>query len=393
MPLPTSPARARLGVSVMFFTNGVLFSAMLPRYPEIKAAFELSDTAFGFLVIAFPVGAIVAAGAAGPLVRRFGARWVTGAGSAALAALLALAAASRAVVLFALALFVAGLVDSIVDAAQNVQGILVEHWCGRSIINSLHAVWSLGATSGGLIGTWSAAAGISVASQILIGGIVWGLVAVGSAIASATPFDGGVAADDGAEADSAAPAARPWRLLVPLVVLAICGTLIEEVANSWATLFMAREAGAAAGIAGLGYTVVLASQFVGRLLGDPMTDRWDRDVVARLGGLLIAGGVFLTIVGRGPVLALIGFGVMGFGCATLVPAAYAAAARLPGFPHGTGVAILGWLMRLGFLLTSPAIGAISDRSSLRTAFLVPLGAGLLAAGIAHRRARAAPSRT
>lgn len=42
-------------------------------------------------------------------------------------------------------------------------------------------------------------------------------------------------------------------------------------------------------------------------------------------------------------------------------------------------------MRLGFLLTSPVIGWLSDATTLRTAMLVPVAAGLVAAGIAHTR--------
>jgi len=73
----------------------------------------------------------------------------------------------------------------------------------------------------------------------------------------------------------------------------------------------------------------------------------------------------------------------------LVPAAFAAAGRLPGFAHGTGIALLGWLMRLGILFTSPVIGVLSDATSLRAAMLVPLAAGLIAALIAHGIRRAA----
>lgn len=89
------------------------------------------------------------------------------------------------------------------------------------------------------------------------------------------------------------------------------------------------------------------------------------------------------------LVTFVGFALMGFGCATLVPAAFAAAARVPGLAHGTGIAILGWLMRLGFLLTSPVIGVISDAAGLRAALVVPLAAGLVAAVIAHRLATAA----
>ncbi|MCM3556553.1 hypothetical protein M3697_15815 [Janibacter melonis] len=77
-----------------------------------------------------------------------------------------------------------------------------------------------------------------------------------------------------------------------------------------------------------------------------------------------------------------------FGSATLVPAAFAAAGRVPGLPEGTGIAVLGWLMRIGFLVTSPAIGSVADLTSLRAGLLVPVVAGLVAAAVAHGQRRA-----
>ena len=122
-----------------------------------------------------------------------------------------------------------------------------------------------------------------------------------------------------------------------------------------------------------------------------MTDRWGRGAVARSGGLLITAGVLLALFG-GTAQALVGFALTGLGSATLVPAAFAAAGRLPGLPHGTGIAVLGWLMCTGFLVTSPAIGGIAEASSLRVALVVPLAAGLIATVLAHRAARAAEPR-
>lgn len=407
MTLRQSPQRARLGVSLMFFTNGVLFSALLPRYPEVKAAFELSNTAFGLVVIALPLGAIAAAGAAAPVIRRVGTRTVTAVGSLLLAGLLAVAGAAAEagsyVALFVAAMFLAGLFDAIVDAAQNVQGVVVERWLGRSIINSLHAVWSLGAASGGLIGAWAAAHQIDLGTQMLVNGAVWAAVAVLASLLAATPDElrtPGAEATHATDATDAADEVRErrapvslirnaaaWRLLAPLVVLAICGTLIEDVANNWAVLFLRQEGHASIGVASLGVTVVLACQFVGRILGDPMTDRWGREAVARSGGLLIATGFLLAMVAPGYVLAFVGFGLAGLGSATLVPAAFAAAGRVPGLLQGTGIAMLGWLMRLGFLITSPVIGVFSDAAGLRLALIVPMAAGLVAAFIAHATGR------
>lgn len=284
---------------------------------------------------------------------------------------------------------IGGAIDAVFDAAQNVQGVLAEQWQGRSLMNSSHALWSVGAATGGLIGAGAAAANVPLATQMTVNGLVWALVALVACRLAAVPA--AVAADlrepgPTPHTDRArkTPGRRgTGRLLLPLVVLAICGTLVEDVANNWAVLYLDREAQAPAAVAGLGLTVALGAQFVGRLLGDPMTDRWGRDVVARTGGLLIAGGSLLVVLAPAYPLTFVGFAIAGFGSATLVPAAFAAAGRIPGLPEGTGIAVLGWLMRIGFLVTSPLIGWVADLASLRVGLIVPVVAGLTAALIAH----------
>ncbi|KAA1376333.1 MFS transporter [Aeromicrobium fastidiosum] len=224
---------------------------------------------------------------------------------------------------------------------------------------------------------------------MIVNGSVWSLVAlIASRLASAGAALQPVVEERPAPAQAGS---RPaWRLLAPLVLLAICGTLVEDIANNWAVLFMRDETTAPVAVAGLAITVMVGAQFVGRLLGDRMTDRWGRESVARAGGVLIALGMGLSATSPTAAVALAGFALAGFGSATLVPAAFAAADRVPGLSAGTGVAMLGWLMRLGFLLTSPSVGALSDATDLRVALVIPVGAGVVAATMAHlalRRAR------
>ncbi|MET0468584.1 MAG: MFS transporter [Aeromicrobium sp.] len=380
---PLRDRRGRLGASLMFFTNGVLFSALLPRYPELKEQFGLSDTAFGLTVVGFAAGAICAAGVAAPLIRRFTATRVTWVGSIVLAVTMTLAGASPSVWIFAAALFAAGVTDAIVDAAQNVAGIAVERSYGRSIINSLHAVWSLGAATGGLIGAGAAALDIGIGLQMAVNGMAWSLVAIVACRLVASGTTSQPAADDDRPTSAGSGSGRAWRVLAPLVLLAICGTLIEDIANNWAVLFLRDEARAPVAIAGLALTVMVGAQFVGRLLGDRMTDLWGRERVALAGGILITLGMTGVAVSPSAGLAFAGLAVAGFGSATLVPAAFAAADRVPGLAPGTGVAMLGWLMRLGFLVTSPSIGVLSDATDLRVAFAIPIGAGLVAAAMAY----------
>lgn len=427
--MTASAARARWAISAQFFTNGVLGGSLLPRLPEIKESFALSDTAYGLVVVALPLGSVLAAAVAGPLIRRFGAIRVAVSFTVVYALLLAAAGFAPSAIVFAPVMLLAGVSDAILDSGQNVHGMAVERWYGKSIINSMHAAWSVGATVGGVIGATSAGLGIPIGWQMAAGAVVWSAVAVlagrGAAVPSryvraATPEAdpptaepasagpgavgpgaGGVGADAGDMGPAASgagsvsgPARRPfpWRLFLPLAVLAIAGTLVEDVANNWVTLYLNRDMGVAIGLAGMGFAVMLGAQFVGRILGDPMTDRWGRSAVARTGGFMIAAGGLLAVVAPAWWIAMAGFALAGFGSATLVPAAFAAADALPGVPHGTGVAMVGWWMRLGFLLTSPAIGVVADAAGLRAGLLLLVGAGVVALVLAHRRRGTAPGR-
>lgn len=166
---------------------------------------------------------------------------------------------------------------------------------------------------------------------------------------------------------------------------------MEEIGNSWAALYTRDQLGAAPGVAGLAYVTAYAAQFVGRLLGDPMTDRLGRATTAAIGGVLIAAGGLVTMLAPDVAVGMVGFVLLGLGCATLVPAAFAAAHDLPGLPYGTGVALVTWLMRAGFLLTSPVFGAVADQAGLRAGMVLPVLAGLGAVLISARWLR--PRRT
>jgi hypothetical protein len=86
-----------------------------------------------------------------------------------------------------------------------------------------------------------------------------------------------------------------------------------------------------------------------------------------------------------------GFAAAGFGSATLVPGAMHAADELPGLRPGTGLTVLTWLMRVGFLGSPIVVGAIADAVSLRVGLLVVVVAGLAAVVLAFALSPRNPS--
>ncbi|MGP5639518.1 MFS transporter [Brachybacterium tyrofermentans] len=400
MPLPLPEVRrARGAVAAMFLTNGALLANLLPRYPEIKGELGLANSTYGLVLAAFPAGAILAGLGAGALIRRVGSAPLAVAGTILTA--IGLCAASWAPVagLLALALLVAGACDAITDVAQNAHGLRVQRRYGRSIINSFHAVWSIGAVLGGSMAALAIALDVPLRVHLSVSGALFAaisLVALRFALPGKDPENSTDGADDGAQAANAAepddaastsgapPSAVPHPtrgrtvlLLGALIVIAIGGTLVEDAGNSWATLYLARDLGAPAAIAATGYIALVGAQFVGRLAGDSLVDRFGQRTVARAGGLIIAVGMATALAFPTVPGTIIGFALAGLGSATLVPAAMQEADDLPGLRHGTGLTVVSWLMRLGFLASPPLVGLVADAAGLRYGLLVVPVAGVL----------------
>ncbi len=384
-------------MALVFLTNGLVYANLLPRFPQIKADLGLSNTQLGLAVAAMPFAALLAGLTAGPLIARFTSARVASFGMAVIALGVVLVGFAPSWALFATAMLLVGASDAVVDVAQNAHGLRVQRRYGRSILNGFHALWSVGAVAGGLMG--SAAAGIGLALPVHLG--LSSLLSVVIAVAVYPLLLRGDDGDDRPTPDAAdgAPPRRPWTGLGPRTVallavfglVAISGTLVEDSGATWAAVYL-QGLGAGAAVAGLGFVALQGCQFVGRLIGDRMVDRFGQRAVARAGGGLVLAGMGLALAFPTVPGTVAGFGLAGFGVATLVPAAMTAADHLPGLAPGTGLTIVTWLMRVGFLVSPPVVGLVADATSLRVGLLVVPVAGLvvvLVAGVlSTRRPRA-----
>ncbi|WP_073216867.1 MFS transporter [Streptomyces sp. NBRC 110465] len=377
-PLPAA-RNARAAVAVLFFTNGALFANLLPRYPQIKEDLAIGNGAYGLAVAAFPAGAITASLAAGVLVRRMGSARVAVLGTLLTGAGILAAGLAPSVALFAVSLFLAGAMDALTDVAQNAHGLRVQRLYGRSILNSFHAIWSIGAVTGGLMAAGAMSLGLSLGVHLAGSAAVLVAAAV-AALRFCLPGPDNGPEETGREALDAKGARGTSRVrfvLAALVLIATAGTLVEDAGNSWAALYLSDALHASAALAAWGFIALVGAQFIGRVIGDRLVDRFGQRAVARSGGLITAAGMGLALAVPTLPGTVLGFALAGFGVATLVPAAMHEADVLPGLKPGSGLTIVSWLMRLGFLLSPPVVGQVADAAGLRTGLLVIPAAGVL----------------
>lgn len=419
--VPRDAVLARRAVSLIFFLNGASFCAILPRYPELVESIGLSNTAFGLAVGLGPLGGLLAGLFAARLMSRFGsARTSVAFQLLASTSHLAIYVSGSWLWLTA-ALLLAQAADALTDISMNAHGMRVERRYRRSIMNSYHGWWSLGAVLGGLLGAAAAQVGLPLWAQGVAGLIVFGALVLGSyrfllpgddsterAPAAATEGAGGTSSDSpagpsaasAAEVPPVAPAGRriagmglrSLGLVAALGMVLVFAGSTEDAGNTWGALFMRSTFEATPFLAGMAFVALQGAQTIGRFTGDAIVDRLGDRVTARVGALIALVGMSIALLLPSPATALLGFAAAGWGIATLFPAAFRTADNLPGVPSGVGITVVGWFARLGFFLTPPLVGALADALTLRYAlWLVPIYAlGILAfSGVLSTRRTAA----
>lgn len=379
-----SDTRARAAVAALFFTNGAVFANLFPEYPAIKDDLGLSNAQYGLAIAAFPVGALLAGLAAGVLIRRFRSSRVSVAGTILTAAGVLAAGVSGTWALLALGLLLAGAMDAITDVAQNAHGLRVQRRYGRSILNSFHAVWSIGAVTGGLMGAAAVAVGMSRGLHLGLSAVLFSVVVLGAYRFLLKGHD----EEDRPTSDAPGSGRGGWSpavvaTMAALVLIAAAGSIVEDSGSTWGAVYLSTSLGSPLSVAAFGFIALTGAQFVGRTIGDRMVDRFGHRAMARSGGALVAVGMGLALAFPTVPGTIAGFAAAGFGIATLVPSAMHGADSLPGLRAGTGLAVLSWLMRVGFLLSPPVVGLIADQTSLRVGLLVVPVAGLIVVAAAQ----------
>ncbi|MEV1007146.1 MFS transporter [Streptomyces sp. NPDC049881] len=393
--------RARVAVAALFFGNGFVFANVVPRYPEIKAALDLSNAQLGTAIAAMPLGAIIVGLLASPLIKRFGSARTSTIALALMGVNVVFIGTAPGFGLLCAALFVAGSLDAVTDVAMNAHGLRVQRRYGRSILNSFHGVWSIGAVLGGFAGAGAAQAGLSLTAHLVVTGALTAaaaLVALRYLLPGPEDAERAGAADGEAERDghgARRPVLRVAGFLALLGLVSAAAASVEDAGASWGSLYLRDELGANAFVGGLAFASLQGAQTVGRLLGDRVVRRLGDRLTARLGGALVLAGMGAALLWPSVPGTVAGFGLAGLGIATVIPAAFHAADELPGLWPGAGITVTAFLLRIGFLLPPPLVGLVADAESIRLGLVaVPL-AGLvilLTAGVLEGRAASAAPR-
>jgi predicted MFS family arabinose efflux permease len=374
--------RARIAVAAIFFLNGAGVASWVVRIPAVQERLGLTPGVLGLALLGGAVGALVAMPLAGRWVVRRGSGPVTRVTALGFAAVLLLPPFASDAVTLTLALVAFGAGNGVLDVAMNAQAATVERGYGRPIMSGFHAMFSAGGLVGAAIGGVVAGADVAPTTHLVVAALLVG---------AAVPFTTRPLLPAGVDAAAAGAhaIARPTPLLLALGALAFCVLVAEGAMADWSAVYLGSVVGAGHGLAAAGYAAFSVMMASGRAIGDALTLRLGAPRLVRLGGALAAIGIGLALIAREPWTAVVGFGAVGAGLATVFPSVLGAASRAPGIEPGAGIALVSTLGYTGFLAGPPLIGFVAEATNLRGGLAVVGAAGVLVALLAGALRRAA----
>jgi hypothetical protein len=270
-----------------------------------------------------------------------------------------LATASAMPILF-ITLFVFGAGVGSADCVTNIQAVIVERASGRTLMSGFHGLFSVG----GIVGAGGVAAFLSLGAAPLTA-ILCVIIAIIVAMIFAAPN----LLPYGSQGDGPAFAV-PHGVVLFIAVLCFIVFLAEGAVLDWSAVFLTSVHRADPAYAGLGYAAFATTMTIGRLAGDMIVRRAGSTNIIIYGGLCAAAGFAIATFGSAWEAGLVGYALVGAGCANIAPILYTAVGRQTLMPEHLAVPAISTIGYAGILAGPAVIGFVAHGSSLSTAFLM-----------------------
>ena len=356
----------------VFASLNIMISTWVIYIPHVKSSLDLNDGQLGVALFFLSLGTLAMIPFAPRIIRvlKVGPSTLIGIILFSLFFILPLSAPTY--VLLCAALFLTGLGASLTDISMNSLITEVERSDNVHFMSAAHGFFSLGGVIGAGLGSlvillfnspvthMAFTAGGVIITNLILSLRYMNVESLGSSLESKKM--------------------SRYSLFKPLFGLAIIAFLVmggEGSVEHWSKLFMQDMAHVESDrLSGLAFVVFSATMTLGRFMGD----QWSR----QFGSInLILFGCIVAAIGFGFVLdsslisSTFGFGLVGLGFSVVIPELFRISGKIKGIESARGISFVAGVGYVGFLLSPPILGFLSNMEDLGLSFLVLLGSILL----------------
>ncbi|MFQ1701817.1 MFS transporter [Loktanella agnita] len=340
-----------------FVVVGLFWGCFAAHVPVIKGQMGANDATFGTLLLGSATGLVSAMWLAPRVDRMMGDRSMQ-AGIVALSLAWLLPGHITVPLLFAAAMALVGLASGLLDVIMNARVSELEARHDRPLMNANHAMFSVAYAVAALMVGFTREAGLPP-TVVFAGFSAFCLLLV--------PFirmDVTIVAAEGGYAGR-----------YPIWPIMLCGTVVliafmsEATVEAWSALHVERTLGGGAAEGALGPAMLGLTMAVGRFSGQIVSERFAELTVVIVAALIAALGAVIAALAPVPIVAYLGFGILGLGVSVIGPIGLALVGNLVA-PHLrteaiSRTAVIGFS---GFFFAPMLMGLVSEAYGLRIAF-------------------------
>ncbi len=352
-----------LAIGFCFIAVGLLFGGWATFVPFIKSKFGFDDAQLGVLLLSMPFGALAMNPVAAALVRKAGMKTTTLLGFVLLNIAFSLIFFQNSLYTLPIVLFMCGSGIAITNVAMNTVVGALEEFEQVKIMSTCHGLFSLGLMIGSFMASYASGYGLHPSTYMLALAISLCLIMVFTRPIIFTIHD--------KNADVKIEKGKfsiPKGTFLWMIIISLCINITEGTMADWTAVYMRDVVKSSPYFIGLGLTGYSFFMALGRFLGDYLVPTYGANKVLYIGSILSMLGLLIAIVFPFALVTIFGFALVGAGVSCGAPILYASAARTPGMPAGSGLAVMNTFAMGGFLFGPVLIGFISELSSLQISF-------------------------
>jgi len=371
-------SRARIAITTAFIINGSIAGTFYSRVADIKEDLDLSNSALGFALLIISIGVLLGIAFSGKQTAKSGSAPITVYGTYSLGAALLLVGTANNYLTLCLTLFVLGACLAVQDVAMNSHAIVLEQEADKRYMSTFHAMFSLGALGGGVVGAWFSQHNIDLMRHAAF-------IAMLLFLANFFVRNWFLPAELDQHALEGKKKIKKPKIFLIVGLLGLCGTIGEGSAGDWGAVLARDTFDATPFVSTLPFICFSAAMVIGRLFGDRLAHKYGPMKLIVGGGLIAGIGLGGGLLFGGMAGVIFGWLTMGIGLSTVIPMLFSQAGeiaknRFEGqFAPSEGVAMVSGIAYFGFLVGPPTLGFLGDAIGLRWAMLVPAALALIMA--------------
>ncbi|WP_214227456.1 MFS transporter [Pedobacter sp. B4-66] len=355
-----SNSKHRFFLSLFFFISGFSFATWASRIPTIKTAFGFNEAELGTILLAMPVGSLIGLPISGWLVSKYNSRVPLAVGYALNALSLALIGIAHNTFSLVFAICVFAFTTRIFNISVNTQTLTLQKRFEKKIIGSFHGFWSIGGIAGIALSTLLLTFDVTLAIHF---SIVAGLMLLVTLYSYQFLLKG-----DKSETGNKLILSKPDPYIFYLGIVVFLCAICEGGMFDWSGIYFQEVLNAS--IFTYGYLIFMTFMAASRFLSDFIIVRIGMPKTYIMSAAFIVSGISLAIIFPTFWTAMVGFSLVGFGTASIIPMSYALAGASKKYSPGMAISIIATYSITGMLLGPPLIGYLAHAFNLRVSFVI-----------------------